>query len=72
MDPKGTATVDSKYSKAYLRHLITSKEILGAQIGSIHNLAFYLDLVSQARAHIIEGDFARWRDAVLPNLTNRL
>ncbi|NND77377.1 MAG: tRNA guanosine(34) transglycosylase Tgt [Flavobacteriales bacterium] len=72
LDPKGTASVDSKYSKAYLRHLIISKEILGAQISSIHNLAFYLDLVIQARQHIIAGDFARWKEDVVPKLSNRL
>ena len=45
IDPNGTASVDSKYSKAYLRHLMISKELLGAQIASIHNLSFYLWLV---------------------------
>src|SRR5690606_8491602 len=49
--------VSTFYSKAYLRHLIVSKEILGAQIASIHNLTFYLLLVRQARDHIIAGDF---------------
>ena len=72
IDEKGTSQVDKNYSKAYLRHLITSKEILGAQIASIHNLAFYLDVVTKAREKIIEGNFARWKEQVIPNLTNRL
>jgi len=72
IDEKGTASVDLKHSKAYLRHLMISKEMLGAQIASIHNLAFYLDLVKQARKKIIEGTFSRWKDEVLPKLSNRL
>lgn len=60
------------HTKAYLRHLIISKEILGAQISSIHNLTFYLWLVNTAREKIIEGTFTNWRDMMLPKLTNRL
>ena len=69
---KGTAYVDSEYSRAYVRHLFASGEMLGPQITSIHNLAFYLDLVSQARQHILEGDFAAWKDATVPKITQRL
>lgn len=60
------------YSKAYLRHLIINKEILGAQIASIHNLAFYLWLVNQAREHIIAGDFAPWKNAMVKTVSRRL
>ncbi|NQV53621.1 MAG: tRNA guanosine(34) transglycosylase Tgt [Flavobacteriales bacterium] len=72
LDPKGTAYVDSAYSRAYVRHLFASGEMLGPQITSIHNLAFYLDLVSQARQHILAGDFASWKDSVVPKITQRL
>ena len=57
LDPNGTSFVDSQYTKAYVRHLIHSKESLGAQIASLHNIRFYLWLVEQAREHIIAGDF---------------
>lgn len=60
------------YSKAYLRHLIVSKEILGAQIASIHNLTFYLWLVKQAREHIIAGDFLEWKNKMAVKLMTRL
>lgn len=72
LDSKGTAYVDSEYSRAYVRHLFASGEMLGPQITSIHNLAFYLDLVSQARQHILAGDFAAWKDATVPKITQRL
>lgn len=72
LDPKGTAYVDSSYSRAYVRHLFASGEMLGQQIASIHNLAFYLDLVTQARQHILAGDFAEWKDRVVPSVTQRL
>ena len=72
LDPKGTAYVDSAYSRAYVRHLFASGEMLGPQITSIHNLAFYLDLVTQARQHILAGDFASWKDSVVPKITQRL
>lgn len=62
----------SFYSKAYLRHLISSKEILGAQIASIHNLSFYLWLVRQAREHIIAGDFTDWKNKMVVKLMTRL
>lgn len=60
------------YSKAYLRHLIVSKEILGAQIASIHNLTFYLWLVKQAREHILAGDFLEWKNKMAVKLMARL
>lgn len=60
------------YSKAYLRHLFVANEILGLQIASIHNLAFYLHLVAQARQHIIAGDFKAWKDEMIPMLKQRL
>jgi queuine tRNA-ribosyltransferase len=60
------------YSKAYLRHLFVASEILGLQIASIHNLAFYLHLVKQAREHILQGDFATWKQQTIPVLKQRL
>lgn len=60
------------YSKAYLRHLVISKEILGAQIASIHNLTFYLWLVREARKRIIEGNFSSWKDAMVKKVSRRL
>jgi queuine tRNA-ribosyltransferase len=64
--------VDNFYSKAYLRHLIISKEILGAQIASIHNLSFYLWLVQEARQHIKVGDFSSWVEPMIKKVSNRL
>ena len=64
--------VDNFYSKAYLRHLIMSKEILGAQIASIHNLSFYLWLVKEARRHIKTGDFSSWVEPMITKVANRL
>ena len=72
LDPNGTSFVDSQYTKAYVRHLIHSKESLGAQIASLHNIRFYLWLVEQAREHIITGDFASWKNQILPKLEQRL
>jgi queuine tRNA-ribosyltransferase len=71
LDEFGTSYVDSEYSKAYVRHLFTAKEYLGKQIASIHNLAFYLDLVRVARQHILAGDFYEWKDAVIPHLKTK-
>jgi len=53
--------ISNYYSKAYLRHLMKSQEILGLPIASVHNLAFYLWLVKEARKHIAEGNFAGWK-----------
>ena len=72
LDPNGTSFVDSQYTKAYVRHLTHSKESLGAQIASLHNIRFYLWLVEQAREHIIAGDFASWKNQILPKLEQRL
>lgn len=72
IDEYGTASVDKLYTKAYLRHLFVSQELLAMEIASIHNLAFYLDLVKQARQHIIQGDFKQWKQSVLGNITKRL
>jgi queuine tRNA-ribosyltransferase len=60
------------YSKAYLRHLIISKEILGAQIASIHNLTFYLWLVKEARKHITDGSFSTWKNEMVKKVKTRL
>jgi len=64
--------VSNYYSKAYLRHLIKSKEILGLQIASIHNLAFYLYIVQQARVHIQNGNFDSWKKEMTVQWQNRL
>jgi queuine tRNA-ribosyltransferase len=72
IDPNGTSFVDSFYNKAFLRHLIISKEILGAQIASIHNLAFYLWLMGEARKHILAGDFASWKNVMVKKMDQRL
>jgi len=72
IDPDGTSFVDSQYSKAYLRHLFQSKEMLGAQIGSIHNLAFYLWLVGEARQQILAGTFKLWKEMMVKKVGKRL
>jgi len=72
IDENSTAATSREHSKAYLRHLIISKEILGAQISSIHNLSFYLSLVKIARKQIIDGSFSEWKKDILPKLTHRL
>ena len=68
----GPSYVDRMYSKAYLRHLFISQEILAMQIASIHNLAFYLWLVGEARRHILEGDFKTWKNEMVERVTRRL
>ena len=72
VDPEGTSYVDHAYTRAYLHHLYKSQELLALEIGSIHNLAFYLRLVGEARRHIIEGDFRQWKDSMIPRLSQRL
>ena len=72
IDPNGVAFVDTTYTKAYLRHLFISNEMLGAQIASMHNLAFYLWLVRESRTHILAGDFAQWKEMMVPKLSTRL
>lgn len=72
IDPEGTSFVDRRYSKAYLRHLFVAGEIFAGQIASEHNLAFYLELVRQARIHIKAGDFKRWKDETVERVMTRL
>ena len=68
----GPSYVDRAYSKAYLRHLFIADEILAMQIASIHNLAFYLWLVGEARKHILAGDFKVWKTGMVERVTRRL
>ena len=72
LDPEGTSYVDTAYSRAYLRHLFISQEILAMQIASVHNLAFYLWLTREARAHILAGDFPAWKKEMIQRVTTRL
>lgn len=72
LDPKGTAWVDTFFSKAYVRHLFIAQEILALQIASLHNLTFYLWLVEEARKHIEEGDFSAWKSMMVEKLSRRL
>ena len=72
IDPEGPSTVSLMYSRAYLRHLVMSGENLGAQIASIHNLAFFLRLVEEARRRIEEGDFGKWKNSMIKKLSGRL
>ncbi|MDE6304999.1 MAG: tRNA guanosine(34) transglycosylase Tgt [Muribaculaceae bacterium] len=68
----GPSYVDRQYTKAYLRHLFISQEILAMQIASIHNLSFYLWLVGEARKHILAGDFGSWKTEMMERVTRRL
>lgn len=72
IDIESDCFVDTQYSKAYLRHLFISKELLGMQIASIHNLAFYLWLVKTARQHILFGDFKTWKEDMIERVTYRI
>ena len=72
LDSNGTAYVDHVYSKAYLRHLVKAKENLAIQIATIHNLAFYLELMNQARKQILAGTYSEWKALMIPRLKNRL
>lgn len=72
IDPEGASFVDRTYTKAYLRHLFVAGEMFAAMIASEHNLAFYLDLVQQARAHILAGDFKAWKDVTVKRIMTRL
>lgn len=72
IDPSLDCETSRYYSKAYLRHLFVANEILALQIASIHNLAFYLWLVKEARAHIVSGDFNNWKQNIIPVLKQRL
>ncbi len=72
IEEDGASFVDNQYSKAYLRHLVTANERLAAQIASIHNLAFYLWLVGEARNKIEAGEFSAWKDAMVTKLMQRI
>lgn len=72
LDEFGSSLVDRIYTKAYLRHLFVSKELLAMQIASIHNLAFYLWLVGEARKHILAGDFSVWKKNMIEQVGRRL
>jgi queuine tRNA-ribosyltransferase len=72
IDPAGPSSVSLAFSKAYLRHLVLSGEILGSQIASIHNLAFYLRLVGEARKKIKEGNFRKWKEHMTRKVSTRL
>jgi queuine tRNA-ribosyltransferase len=71
IDPEGPCELSRRHSKAYLRHLIHSKEILGAQIASLHNLCFFLWLAAEARRRIIQGDFTAWKNQLSPRLERK-
>ncbi len=72
LDESGTTFVDRDYSKAYLRHLLICNELLAAQIASVHNLGFYLNLVKQARLKILDGSFVEWKNKMVIQLAQRL
>lgn len=72
VDPNGTSFVDHHYTRAYLRHLFQAKEMLGAQIGSLHNLAFYLWLVGETREQIKAGTFKQWKNVMVEKVSRRL
>jgi queuine tRNA-ribosyltransferase len=72
LEEEGESFVDRLYSKAYLRHLINTNEILGLQIASIHNLAFYVWLAKEARKQIIAGNFTDWKTRMIEKVTRRL
>ena len=72
LDPAGSALVDKMYSKSYVRHLLRANEILALNILSTHNLVFYLDLVREARKHIIAGDFKEWKDKMVVQMSEKI
>jgi queuine tRNA-ribosyltransferase len=72
LDEEGTSFVDQQYTKAYVRHLFKANELLGGMIASLHNLAFYLWLVGEAREQIKAGTFSSWKDAMVKKVTTRL
>jgi queuine tRNA-ribosyltransferase len=72
LDPNGKSYVDTFYSKAYVRHLFIAQEILALQIASLHNLAFYLELVREARKQILSGTFAVWKNKMIPQISQRI
>ena len=72
IDPAGNCFADTAYTKAYLRHLTVAGEMLAAQIASLHNLAFYLWLVNEARRRILDGTFSTWKPGMVVKLSQRL
>jgi len=72
IDPECPSYVSRTFSKAYLRHLVVSGEMLGAQIASMQNLAFYMYLVSEARKKIVEGEFSKWKKSIIARISGRL
>ena len=72
LDANSDLPADRLYTRAFLRHLYTANEILGQMIGSLHNLHFYLELVTVARQKIIEGCFTEWKNQMVPKLSTRL
>lgn len=71
-DHPGAAPTSQTHTKAYVAHLFRVNELLGPQLATLHNLAFYLSLVAEAREHILQGDFAEWAEGVLPGLGRKL
>ncbi len=72
IEEEGASRVDTLYSRAYLRHLFHAQEMLALEIASVHNLAFYLWLVGEARKHIVAGDFSTWKPQMVERLSQRL
>lgn len=72
IDPEGSAFIDKQHSRAYLRHLNISDEMLASQVASIHNLSFYLSLMKEARTRILDGSFKEWKDKMVVQLNQRL
>jgi queuine tRNA-ribosyltransferase len=72
LDPNAHCWVDTAYTRAFVRHLFQSNEMLGQQIASLHNLGFYLALMKDARDRILDGSFATWKKGLLPKLKTRL
>ncbi len=72
LDEEGTVWVDQEYSKAYVRHLFKVNEMLARQIGTLHNLGFYMWLVREARKHILAGDFTPWKEKIVKQMDNSL
>ncbi|MCB0800659.1 MAG: tRNA-guanine transglycosylase, partial [Bacteroidales bacterium] len=71
-DPGSQSEISRTYSKAYLRHLVISGEMLGAQIATVHNLAFYLSLVKEARERILDGTFGSWKERKVREISERV
>jgi queuine tRNA-ribosyltransferase len=72
IDPGSQSEISRTYSKAYLRHLVISGEMLGAQIATVHNLAFYLSLVKEARERILDGTFGSWKERKVREISERV